>query len=155
MLNISEKIQQQQYHGMQRAMFTLHLENDTPVFVNFRIVNVFIDILRVARRKCSTINWAYVFMPSQVHIILESVTEQSNLEKTIDLFKQQSELWFTEHIPNVHWEKNFCNHILNLNDELSKQILDMANNPVRQSLVKHWTEYPFTGSLDYDLDTIV
>jgi len=126
-----------------------------PVFVDSNVVDVFVDILRATTKKYSCVNWAYVFMPDHVHIVIEGVKERSNLWKTIVLFKQKTGYWFAKNLPKIQWQKDFYDRIHRSDDELLNHILYVVNNPVRKGIVKHWREYKFTGSLDNDLSVIV
>jgi putative transposase len=143
------------YTGQVRASFTLCIKNRIPVFVNANIVNPFIDMLAAARKQHHCANWAYVFMPDHVHIVLEGTSENASLWKTIVLFKQKSGYWFLKYLPNVSWQKDFYDHIHRTKDELLNHILYVANNPVRKNLVDHWRKYPFVGSLDNELEAII
>jgi REP element-mobilizing transposase RayT len=64
------------------------------VFINENIVNPFIDMLSVAKKKYSCANWAYVFMPDHAHIVLEGTSERADLWKTIVLFKKKVDVGF-------------------------------------------------------------
>lgn len=143
------------YCGLIRASFSIWIKNRIPVFTDNVIVSSFVEILRTAREKYICENWAYVFMPDHVHIVLEGTHDQSNLWKTIVLFKQKSGYWFTKNMPSIKWQKDFYDHIHRIESELINHILYLANNPVRKNLVEHWKQYPFTGSLDNDLTAII
>jgi putative transposase len=144
-----------QYLGLVRASFTICIQNRLPVFIEPSIVNKFAEILRISCKKHFCLNWAYVFMPDHVHIVIEGREERSNLWKTIVLFKQRTGYWFLKNMPKIHWQKDFYDHIYRNENELINNILYIANNPVRKNLVMHWQDYTFTGSLDNDLSTII
>jgi putative transposase len=143
------------YYGLKRCSFTMCIKNRTPVFSNHEIVNLFLDFLREATAKYRCINWIYVFMPDHVHILLEGCTDYTNLWKAINFFKQKTGYWFAKNMPQIKWQKSFYDHVHRTEKELINHILYIANNPVRKNLVKHWEQYPFTGSLDNALQDII
>jgi len=158
MNNITEKkhrLPLLNYRGEVRASFTICIKKHFPVFTNTAIVDLFVDTLGSARKKYFCVNWAYVFMPDHVHIVLEGSGERSDLWKTTVLFKQKTGYWFSKNMPQVQWQSNFYDRIHKTEDELLNHILYIVNNPVEKNIVSHWREYPFKGSLDNNLDAIV
>ena len=155
---MNEKIHRlplERYCGLIRASFTLCIQNNFPIFTNSKIVELFTDILKIAKKKYYCANWAYIFMPDHVHIILEGTNEHSNLWKTMVLFKQKTGYWLSKNMPHVKWQGNFYDRVHRTEDELLNHILYIVDNPVRKGIVTNWKEYPFKGSLDNDLNAIV
>ena len=158
MVNVTEKkhrLPLRNYCGTVRISFTICINDHFPVFVDSKIVDLFVSILSATTKKHSCVNWAYIFMPDHVHIVLEGTKECSNLWKAVVLFKQKTGYWFSKNLPRVQWQKDFYDRIHRHEDELLNHILYVINNPVRKGIVKHWREYRFKGSLDNDLDAIV
>lgn len=143
------------YKGLVRASFTLCIKEKKKVFIQNNIVNCFVKILNETRKKYACTNWAYVFMPDHIHIVLEGECTSANLWKTITLFKQKTGYWFLKNMPWVKWQKDFYDQIHKTESELIYHILYVANNPVRKNLVAKWQDYPYLGSLDSDLHAII
>lgn len=144
-----------QYRKNLRASFTICVNNRAKIFVDPKLVFNFIKILQYSCKKFFCDNWAYVFMPDHVHIVLEGTRIDSDCQKAIILFKQKTGYWFAKNMPTIQWQKSFYDHIHRSEHELINHILYVVNNPVRKFLVDKWNEYPFTGSLDNDLNVIV
>ncbi|MFH1288633.1 MAG: transposase [bacterium] len=142
------------YQGEVRVTFTLCVEDKKPLFSQKAIVDKFIKILKEAENKFNCKNWVYVFMPDHLHLILEGGSEQSDLWKTIILFKQKTGFWLSQNKMGS-WQKDFYDHIHRKEDNLRKHVTYILNNPVRKALTTNWEEYPFSGSLDFDLNEIV
>ena len=94
-------------------------------------------------------------MPDHLHLILEGISEKSDLWKAIVMFKQQTGFWFSKNMEDVKWQKDFYDHIPRKDEDLKKLILYILNNPVRKNIVTRWQDYPFLGSIDYDLEEIL
>ncbi|MFH1287189.1 MAG: transposase [bacterium] len=152
------------YHGEIRVTFTLCVEDKKTLFVQKAIVDKFIEILKEAGNKFNCKNWVYVFMPDHLHLILEGESEQSDLRKTVILFKQKTGFWLSQYgnnngsrrlQPAFRWQKDFYDHIHRKDDDLKRHVMYILNNPVRKGLTNNWKEYPFSGSLDFDLNEII
>lgn len=57
--------------------------------------------------------------------------------------------------PTVNWQRNFFDHLLRTKEDLAAHVRYVAENPVRKQLVAEWQEYPYTGSIGFDLDAIL
>lgn len=88
-----------EYKGTSRATFTVCIQNRHHVFCEAVIVGSFINLLSVACKKYHCSNWAYVFMPDHVHIILEGTNESADLWECMVLFKQLTGFWLAKNRP--------------------------------------------------------
>ena len=73
----------------------------------------------------------------------------------ITLFKQKTGFWLSRNTGGIKWQKDFYDHIHRKNEDLKKHITYLLDNPVRKGLVDHWQNYPFKGSLDFNLQEII
>jgi len=143
------------YKGLVRATFTLCLEGRKSYFVEQYVVNNFLEILKESKDKYDCKNWVYIFMPDHLHLIMEGNSEKSNLWKMIVLFKQKTGFWLSQNSNKIKWQKDFYDHIHRKNEDLMKHIIYLLENPVRKMLVLNWKDYPFKGSLDFNLEDII
>jgi len=142
------------YLGMVTVTFTFCIKDHLPAFTDSTSVGAMLNCLRRALDKYQAKNWAYVFMPDHLHCILEGVSESSDLWSAAVCFKKLSGIWLRWHRPGVRWQKDFYDHIHRKEEDLQKQIGYLLANPFRKGLVDDWVEYPYLGSLDYDLKEI-
>ncbi len=142
------------YQGKIRVTFTLCAEDKKPLFARRIAVDKFIEILEESKNKFKCKNWVYIFMPGHMHLILEGETEQSDLWKTMILFKQKTGFWLSQNKMSG-WQKDFYDHVHRKDDDLKQQISYILNNPVRKGLVNNWKDYLFAGPLDFDLNEII
>ncbi|MBI4546591.1 MAG: transposase [Ignavibacteriae bacterium] len=138
------------YHGYQIVAFTLCLKNRTSFFTTQERFEIFEKMLLLNAQKFYCDVLVYLFMPNHCHIILSGNNERSDPLAVMKTFKQQTGYWFYKNALNVHWQKDFYDHIIRKEEDITKQVHYVLNNPVRKNLVKNWHDYPFKGSTVYD-----
>lgn len=143
------------YSGRVRISFTLCIEDKKVFFKNEAIVNRFLEILKETLSKYSCRNIIYIFMPDHLHLILEGISGKANLWKAVVLFKQKTGFWLSKNGNGMKWQKDFYGHIHRKDDDLRKHVNYILDNPVRKGLVANWKDYPFKGSLDFDIEKII
>ena len=143
------------YKGRVRITFTLCLDGQKAFFTKKTTIEKFLEILRKTNNKHDCKNWVYIFMPDHLHLIIEGNSEKSDLWKMITLFKQKTGFWLSHNTEEIKWQKDFYDHIHRKNEDLKKHITYLLDNPVRKGLVDHWQNYPFKGSLDFNLQEII
>ena len=48
------------------------------------------------------------------------------------------------------WQPSFYDHVLRKNEDLLETVKYIFNNPVRKKIVKHYQDYPLSGSFELD-----
>jgi REP element-mobilizing transposase RayT len=86
---------------------------------------------------------------------LRGNSADSDVRQAVIVFKQSSGFWLKQHRPDVHWQKDFYDHIIRRDEDLGAQIRYIAANPVRKGLVNDWQEYPHTGAIGVDLGGVI
>lgn len=150
-IETKHRLDKKLYQGCVCITFTLCVMNKGKLFVEKKIVNKFTKILAEIIKMYDLINWVYIFMPDHFHITIEGKTYQSNLWKAIVMYKQKTGYWLSQNKISKKWQKDFYDHIHRKDEDLIKHIKYILDNPVRRGLVKNWVEYPFKGSLSFDL----
>jgi putative transposase len=143
------------YRGDITVAFTACVREEAALFVSRDIVSVFTQSLANAMQKNQCEVFVYCFMPDHAHIIVHGRDRQSDAWRGMVAFKQHTGFWLARHWPAFAWQKDFYDHIIRADEDLGAQIRYVANNPVRKGLVSHWHEYPYTGAIGFDLDTIM
>jgi putative transposase len=67
------------------------------------------------------------------------------------MFKQKTGFLFSQAGCGIVWQKDFYDHIIRDEQDLTNHIRYILLNPVRKGLVSSWREYPHKGSTVYDL----
>ncbi|MBS1517916.1 MAG: transposase [Bacteroidetes bacterium] len=140
------------YIGKKTVSFLACIKNREAVFTNKFIFAIFRNKLLDALDKFNCEALIYLFMPDHLHLILEGVSENSNVIKAINLFKQKSGFWFAQNMCSSKWQKDYYDHIIRSNENLKSHIYKILNNPVRAGLTKHWKDYEYKGSTVYDFN---
>jgi len=143
------------YTGFVRATFTLCVKDKETLFDNEVIVDQFLKIFEDTIKTEKLRNWVYIFMPDHFHAVVEGNTFKSKLWKAIVLFKQKTGYWLSKNNINRQWQKDFYDHIHRREEDLVKHIRYILENSVRKGLVEDWKDYPFKGSLDFNLNELI
>ncbi|MBI2907501.1 MAG: transposase [Chloroflexi bacterium] len=90
-------------------------------------------------------------MPDHVHIVL-GPSETCDIITFVGQFKNlaQRAAW-SQGVRGAFWQKRFWDHFLRVEEDLQPEVEYVLNNPVRRKMVENWKEYPFCGSLEFDL----
>jgi putative transposase len=149
------RLPREDYCGEVTAAFTICASKLHPLFHDDEVVKTFIDILRKAvdSHDCQVI--IYCFMPDHVHLILQGLSPYADVWKAVVNFKQRSGHWLRRNQNQFHWQKGFFDHVIRMREELNAQVRYISQNLVRKGIVKHWDEYPYTGSLGINLETVI
>jgi REP element-mobilizing transposase RayT len=75
-------------------------------------------------------------MTDHCHILLQGKSEQADTLRAVRNFKQ----------------KSFYDHILRSDEEIDKHMRYYLENPVRKEIIEDWKEYPWKGSMVFDLN---
>lgn len=140
------------YTGERIIAYTGNVKNRVPLFKNIFAFKEIEKILLAELMENECDAFVYLFMPDHFHFILSGKHSKSNIKKCIDSFKQKSGFWLYKNIPKIKWQKDYYDHILRSNEDLTAQILYILNNPVRAGIVEHWKQYKLRGSTIYNLD---
>lgn len=93
-------------------------------------------------------------MPDHCHLLLQGESDNSNVLNALKAFKQKSGFYFSANNLLVRWQKDFYDHIVRNDEEVNQQIIYILYNPVRKELVNEWKQYPFKGSMVYNLEEL-
>jgi REP element-mobilizing transposase RayT len=141
------------YQGRVWASFTLCIEQRKRLFVDARVVEAFVSLLKQIAEK-HDFRAIYCFMPDHLHLISLGRSDHSDILLGVEEFKQLSGHWLADQIPTVRWQKGFFDRIIRARN-LGIIVRYVLDNPVRARLVTHWRQYPFIGGIGLDLDTFL
>lgn len=142
------------YKGRISVSFTLCVKNRSRLFASADIVNYFTEILKEVAEKYSCIVLAYCFMPDHVHLIVSGVSDDADILKFLRAYKQKTGFWISSHQINAKWQKDFYDHVIRRDESLSALVAYVLQNPVRNGLCADWRDYPFKGSIGFNLEEI-
>lgn len=130
---------------------TLAVAGRQRTFANPAVTCAAIKVLREHSAAKATPIYAYCFMPDHVHLLL-GPSANCDIVTFVGQFKNlaQRAAW-QNGVEGSFWQKSFWDHFLRAEEDLRAGVEYILNNPVRSGLVAHWNEYPFSGSLVFEL----
>jgi REP element-mobilizing transposase RayT len=143
------------YRGRAWIALTLCIKNRIALFNTSEIVDVFVHILSDSATKFNCIVPVYCFMPDHQHMIITGTDDEVDLLKAIISYKQKTGFWMSKNKAGASWQKDFYDHLIRREEKLATHIKYILDNPVRKGLVSDWQNYPFKGSIGYELDNIL
>ena len=143
------------YIGQKAIAYTVCLADRRPQLNSEQIVMPLLEILedKMAVTDCQV--GIYCFMPDHLHIIACGQTDNANSKRAMDAFKQESGRFLKDRFPQVVWQGDYYDHIIRRSHDWRRQVAYVFRNPVRARLVENGFDYPYTGSIGYDLQDLV
>lgn len=89
---------------------------------------------------------AYCFMPDHVHLVVEGLSEQADLRRTVARWKQFSGYWHVREAGEALWMPGYSDRLLRDGDSTMDAVRYVVMNPVRAGLARAIGGYPFVGS---------
>ena len=130
---------------------TVAVRNRTPVFSAARVAAAAVDALREHAARAGVPIYAYCFMPDHVHLVL-SPSPECDVVRFVGEFKNlvQRAAWKVG-VAGGFWQGSFWDHFLRSDEQLERVVEYVLDNPVRQGIVAHRGEFPFSGSFVFTL----
>ena len=150
-----ERLKTFDYLGLHRYSLTFCTDRRRNLFTSSDPVNlVLAQIVRAATENHFAII-AYCFMPDHVHLLVEGLTDASDGKRFIARSKQYSGFYYSKRYNEVLWQRYGFEHVLR-DDEITLVVARyILENPVRAGLAERVEDYPFVGSLMYELKDLL
>ncbi len=95
--------------------------------------------------------YAYCIMPDHAHFLLSASRTKDIIGFVRDLKSRSTRIAWQHGYRGRIWQRSFYDHFLR-QDEDCRLVADyIIHNPVRNGIVRQWSDYPFSGSLVYEL----
>jgi putative transposase len=134
------------YTGPQRYFLTLCTFERRHHFVSHAAVEpVHEQFVRTAQEFEFAI-LAYCFMPDHLHLLVEGVGRNSNLQPFVALAKQRAAFLTRGVLLPRLWQPGYFERVVRDDDDTFNVARYVVQNPVRAGLVRSPGEYLFTGS---------
>jgi len=90
---------------------------------------------------------AYCFMPDHLHLVVEGLSDDADLQRFVKIGKQRAVYSLREnHLVCNVWQEGFHDWVLRPEQTTENVIRYVLNNPVRAGLVERPEDYPFSWS---------
>jgi len=132
-----------------RAYFiTICAENASSYFLDKKIAENIVSLLRKNKEKFNYKIYAYCLMPVHLHILLNPSGTNKAVSNIIQAFKSQTSYNFKREHGLLLWQRGFYDHIVRDSEDLLKITRYILDNPVRKNLVEQAEDYSFSGLWD-------
>lgn len=94
-------------------------------------------------------------MPDHLHLLVAGQSETSDCKQFIARAKQYSGYSYSKQFGSLLWQRYGFEHVLR-DEELTPVVARyILGNPIRAGLAQQVLDYPFVGSLLYDLKDLI
>jgi putative transposase len=94
-------------------------------------------------------------MPDHLHLLVKGETQTSDCKRFIARSKQYSAYYFAQQYGVRLWQRYGFERVLRRDEATTVATRYILENPVRAGLCARVSEYPFVGSLKYDLEALI
>jgi putative transposase len=134
------------YRGRTMYFVTLCFHDRRRFGANPRLASWLIGSLRKHASVCAFFIHAYCVMPDHMHLLAVGASEESNLIKFVESFKQETAFEFARRAHRRLWQFKYYDRILRASDAADSVAWYIWLNPLRKGLCRTPTDYAFLGS---------
>jgi len=146
-----ERLTTSDYVGPHRYSLRYCTHCRRPLFVEEPVVTLVLSQISRAAVEHQFAVIAYCFMPDHMHLLIEGQSEASDCKRFISRSKQYSGYYYSKQFQGVLWQRYAFEHVLRDEELMPIVARYILENPVRAGLAREVLQYPFVGSLVYDL----
>jgi len=130
---------------------TISTKGKQKIFSHQHLTEDFVALLRIICAENNIPLYAYCIMPDHVHLLL-SASETKGISDFVREIKSLSTRIAWQHgYGGSIWQRSFYDHFLRQDENCKRVANYIVHNPVRDGVVEHWKDYPFSGSFVYEL----
>ena len=133
------------------CFITICTEGKIPSFQNEALTLVFIDQLKTDAELNGVRVFAYCFMPDHLHLVIAPGIEKDIVKFVGEYKGRTTRIAWKFGVKGKFWQTSFHDHFLRKEEDVRDTVMYVLHNPVRKGLVSEWREYPYAGSLVYEL----
>jgi putative transposase len=143
------------YTGFHRYSLTFCTDQRRPLFIERDAVNLVLSQISRAATERDFAVTAYCFMPDHLHLLVNGQSETAECKGFIKLAKQYSGYYYAQEFHHKLWQRYGYERTLREDEETRTAARYILENPVRANLVADVRDYPFAGSLVYELEDLI
>jgi putative transposase len=143
------------YIGLHRYSLTFCTEGRRRLFTDAAAIDLVVQQLLRAANEHAFAVIAYCFMPDHLHLLIEGTSDDSDGRRFIKAFKQYSGYYYSQKWHETLWQRYGFEHVLRDDEATIEVVKYIVANPVRAGLASTVEEYPFVGSLVYQLKDLI
>jgi len=130
---------------------TIATRRKQPIFCQKNVAENFVALLKTMCKENGIPLYAYCVMPDHVHLLLSASKTKGIIEFVREMKSRSTKLAWQHGYQGAIWQRSFYDHFLRRDEDCLLVTKYIIGNPVRKGIVEHWEDYPFSGSLVYEL----
>ena len=130
---------------------TMATKGKQAIFSQRNLAEDFVALLKTMCKENDIPLYAYCVMPDHVHFLLSASKTKGIIEFVREIKSRSTKLAWQHGCQGTIWQRSFYDHFLRRDEDCMLVAKYIIGNPVRKGLVEHWEDYPFSGSLVYEL----
>jgi len=130
---------------------TIATKGKQPIFSERGLAGDFVALLRTLCKDNDIPLYAYCVMPDHAHLLLSASERKGIIEFVREVKSRSTKLAWRYGHRGAIWQRSFYDHFLRRDEDCLVVASYIVHNPVRDGVVEHWEDYPFSGSLVYEL----
>ena len=134
------------YHGHNPYFLTLCFSGRRRFGSNPRFASWLVRSLQKNAVACGFFVHAYCIMPDHTHVLATASSDQSNVVKFVESFKQETAIAFARRTGRRLWQFKYYDRVLRSTDSPESVAWYIWLNPVRKGFCQKPADYPFLGS---------
>ncbi len=143
------------YTGFHRYSLTFCTSWRQRLFVTAPVVELVLAQISRAAREQQFAVIACCFMPDHLHLLIHGESEASECRRFIKLNKQYSGYYYSKAFQGALWQRYGFERTLRKEENTLTVARYILSNPIRGNLVTKVEDYPFVGSLEYELSDLL
>ena len=145
----THRLEPEAYRGAVNVSFTACIKDLKRPFASQQRTAQHIKYLAqaVAKEHCGVL--VYCFMPDHLHTIVTGLTDESDVKRVFERFKQVSA--FNLRKEGFSWQKDYYDHVIRKSEDMKSIVRYIGDNPVRAGLVQSPLDYHGIRSIGIDL----
>jgi putative transposase len=134
-----------------RVLVTFTVVDRKPVFTDPALAAACVELIQEQAGTDAIGVLAYCLMPDHVHLLVR-VDGRVDVIQFVKSFKSRSTrmAWTHGHSGQL-WQRSFHDHVLREIDDEREYLRYILANPARVGLVETWSDYPHSGSFEYEI----
>ncbi len=144
----SPRLEKFDYKGPFGYFLTSNTHERRPILVN-EWAQLSVDLLHESADDAKFGLLAYCFMPNHFHLLVEGLSEDSNLIRFMQRFKQITGFRYKQATGQNLWHRSFYDHVLREEDDPHQFADYLWGNPVRAGLFGDVISYPLSGPREF------
>jgi len=130
---------------------TIATKDKQQVFSHQRLAREFVSLLTTMCEDDDIPLYAYCVMPDHAHFLLSASETKGIIDFVGEIKSRGTKIAWQHGYRETIWQRSFYDHFLRQDEDCRTVAEYIIHNPVRSGMVENWEDYPFCGSLVYDL----